>query len=78
VSEKRCHHRRQERPPDALAFHLLDGRLVLTVPASAVWRCAECEDVHVTLLRQASRQNLLTLAAGIAHLAEHVEGEVSA
>ena len=68
----------EKRPPDELTLDVIDGRLVLTVPASAVWRCAECEDVHVTLLRQASRQNLLTLAAGIAHLAEHVEGEVSA
>ena len=61
-----------ERP---LIFHLLpDGRLVVSLPASAVWRCGECEDYHVTLLDKATRWGLLTLAAGIAHLAEcHAE-----
>jgi hypothetical protein len=66
------------RTPESggVQFHVSDGALVLTVPASSVWRCGHCEDYHVRLLARGDAENLIRLAAGIAHLAEHVlEGE---
>ena len=56
---------------DVLTLDIIDGQLVLTVSASRVRRCFECEDFHILLLDQATPRGLLTLAAGIAHLAEH-------
>lgn len=58
------------RPPDAVTYTLADGQLILTVPANAVWVCPDCTGIHVTLIDKATRRSLLTLAAGIGHLAE--------
>jgi hypothetical protein len=59
-----------------MEFSIADGALILSVPASSVWRCADCEDYHVRLLDRGDAPNLVRLAAGIAHLAEHIlEGE---
>ncbi|KKM90848.1 hypothetical protein LCGC14_1234560 [marine sediment metagenome] len=58
-----------------IRLHILEGGLVVTVLASSVWRCANCEDYHILLLHEATGEALAGLAGAIIHLADHIPAE---
>lgn len=62
---------------DGMRVHIAaDGSLVLTVRPEAVDVCPQCPDFHITLSAHGTAANLRILAAGLCHLADHLEPAV--
>ena len=61
------------RALDDITFDVSHGRLILTCAPDALAVCGDCPDLHVQVLGVGSAENIRTLAAGLLHLAQHVE-----
>lgn len=56
---------------DRCVIHLTRDGLVITVAPEALTVCDDCPDLHVLVLDRPSRAQILALAAGLMHLADH-------
>ena len=57
---------------DAIEFKVESERLILTVTPDLLHVCRHCPNLHILVLAKVTKQELRKLAAGIAHLAEHL------